>query len=150
MSGAAEEAILKVKAKHWPIVILLLGPIAAAAGEIEGSAPSKNGKIERQLDAFCAKWMDFLALRERDNRAAIDWQTGPDGVQGEFVGYSREHDCLLKDGTAKVPVGTIKYHEYRYMHVGASAAEALAGTPRIVEATEVLEIFRYSGGKWVY
>ena len=108
--------------------------------------------VGTRFKAFCAEWMQKLATRERDNRAAIRWQTGPDGVHGDYVGYSQDHECELKNGkdSKAVPIGKITYRELVYRQKGASVAEAKENTPRAIEATEVTEIFRYSKGKWVY
>ena len=108
--------------------------------------------VAGELEDFCTMWMGFLQVRERDNRAVINWQVGPDGVRGEFVGYSKEYECRLKNSKdpKATPVATIKYHEYRYRHSGPSTSEALERSPTIVENTEVLEIFRYGKGKWIY
>jgi hypothetical protein len=112
----------------------------------------KMQKVLTELDAFCKKWMGFLEVRERDNRKAIDWTPGPTGVSGKFVGYSPEYDCKLRDATKPnaVPVATITYREFIYQQEGDSKDVAAETAPRVMEATEVTEIFRYSQGKWVY
>jgi hypothetical protein len=108
--------------------------------------------VATKFDSFCAEWMKKLEVRERDNRAAIHWQAGTDGVQADFVGYSHEHRCQLKpgNGPGSTPIGKIIYMELVYRQAGKSTAEALKVAPRAVDTTEVTEIFRYSGGKWVY
>ncbi len=70
----------------------------------------------------------------------------------EFVGYGKDYTCGLSGygPDTKVPVATIKYLELKYLHKGASSSEAMGGTPKVIEATEVTEIFRYSQSKWVY
>ena len=112
-------------------------------------ARATDDKPAQDLVLFCKKWMGFLEQRERDNRAAIRWESGPDGVRGEFVGYSTEHTCLLKEAT-KTRIAKIKYRQYLYQHTGSSAADALSREPRVIQITKVHEIFRYTNGKWVY
>lgn len=114
--------------------------------------PNPDPKVLSALDEFCTKWMGFLAVRERDNRTKIKWEKGTVGVRGTFIGYSPDYECKLKKPpTAKaVPVATIKYLEFLYQQDGPTNSEAAQTAPRVVEATEVLEIFRYTGGKWVY
>ncbi len=109
-------------------------------------------KIVSQLEAFCTKWMGFLATRERDNRAAIKWETRADGVTGQYVGYSTDYKCHLKEsnGRGDTPVATIVYREFLYQKDGPSAATAGETAPQVKEATEVTEIFRYTKGQWVY
>src|SRR5262249_40387239 len=132
-------------------------PGAAPSSKAVAEDPSTaDSKVLSDLDAFCIKWMGFLATREHDNRQAIKWEKGAAGVVGKFVGYSTDYECKLKaphEGAPKkgaVPVATITYREYIYQQEGASQTDAKDTTPRQTEATEVTEIFRYSGGKWVY
>lgn len=122
--------------------------LAAASDAL---AREKNGTLAATLDAFCAKWMGFLAVRERDNKKAIKWQTTPEGVDGKYVGYSQTFKCFLKDIEKKeTPVATIRYLEYLYEKAGPSTAAAESSEPKVVESTEVTEIFRYAKGEWVY
>jgi hypothetical protein len=103
------------------------------------------------FQGFCEEWMQKLEAREQSNVTHIKWESHPDGiVQGAYVGYTREHTCVTKDGTGSVPVGKINYREIRYEKRGASIQEAEHSAPRPIEATDVTEIFRYSKGKWVY
>lgn len=99
---------------------------------------------------FCEGWMHKLQDREQINASHIKWQTAPAGVHGAYIGYTRKHTCTVKNGTASVPVGTIRYLEVRYEKQGSSIEQAEHSRPRPVETTEVTEIFRFSGGKWVY
>lgn len=147
-----------------PIVLLVLALTSPAfADEISGEetdppvlaakpVDAKRQKVLDDLDAFCKKWMGFLEIRERDNRKAIEWLTGPVGVSGKFVGYSPEYDCKLRDAAKPnaVPVATITYREFIYQQEGDSKDAATETAPRVMEATEVTEIFRYSKGQWVY
>jgi hypothetical protein len=72
-------------------------------------------------------------------------------VKGQYVGYSTDYDCTLKERSSNgTPVATIVYKEYLYETSGASQDAALAAQPTIVDATEVTEIFRYNKGEWVY
>jgi hypothetical protein len=105
--------------------------------------------VAKAFDVFCEEWMGKLAARERHNVTHIKWDARPEGVKGEYVGYTREHTCTLKAVT-KVPVGKIIYREVRYEKRGDSIPEAEQSPAQPVETTEVTEIFRYSAGKWVY
>jgi len=109
-------------------------------------------KLEETFKAFCAEWMQKLAVRERDNRASIKWVTVAEGVQGEFVGYSTDNVCEVKEPAyaGATPVGTIKYREMRYRKSGPTKEEAAKSPDTAIEMTEVTEIFRFAGGKWVY
>jgi len=128
--------------------VAAVAPPPAAAKPVD----AKTQKVLQDLDAFCKKWMGFLVIRERDNRRAIEWTPGPTGVAGKFVGYSPDYDCQLRDAPKPdaVPVATITYREFIYQQEGDSKDVAAETAPRVMEVTEVTEIFRYSQGKWVY
>jgi len=145
-------------------LVIVVAALAAATTSVE--AQSGKGKksaansppaetaaspdVEEKFKSFCEEWMGKLAAREQDNAGNIQWETRADGVIGAYTAYSKEHTCVLKDGTGSVPVGKITYREYRYEKRGGSIPEAKASQPLPVETTEVTEIFRYSGGKWLY
>ena len=138
-------------------VLALMAPAAHAAGK-KGAKPAaaagpavSDEKLADDLKAFCKKWMGFLETRERDNKRGVKWQTAGGNVKGQYVGYSADYDCSLKERSSNgTPVATIVYKEYLYEASGASQDAALAAKPTIVEATEVTEIFRYNKGEWVY
>ncbi len=108
--------------------------------------------LQGSLDVFCTKWMGFLEERERDNKAKIAWRQISEGVEGDIIGYDKKYTCLLSEARpdSKVPVGTIKYLEFKYRYKGSSSGEAIASKPKILEVIEVTEIFRYSKNEWVY
>lgn len=127
------------------ISLLVLGSGAAAVAQ-------DRAKLQGSLDDFCIMWMGFLEERERDNKQNITWRQSADGVEGDFVGYDKKYTCLLSEmrPDTKIPVGTIKYLEFKYRHKGPSTSAALEAKPKVIEATEVTEIFRYSKNEWVY
>lgn len=124
----------------------------AASNKKAAQAKAIQEKAAGAFNAFCQEWMGKLAARERDNKAQIKWQTSAGGTKGEYIGYSAEHTCQIKDQTepSSVPIGTITYRENRYQQSGASQLEAVQSEPRIIEIVEVIEIFRFTNGKWVY
>jgi len=134
---------------------MLAGMSAAHAAEARAkpaaAAGASDEKVANDLKAFCVKWMGFLATRERDNTRDIKWQTKPTGTAGQYVGYSKEYDCVMKERSSNgTPVATIVYKEFVYEKVGASRPEAEQATAKIIDATEVTEIFRYAKDAWVY
>ena len=141
----------------WISALLVLAAPAVPAAEkgkakaAPASSAESDAKISEDLKAFCKKWMGFLETRERDNKRGVKWQPQPSGVKGQYVGYSADYDCIMKERSSNgTPVATIVYREYLYETAGASQDAALAAQPTVVEATEVTEIFRYTKGEWVY
>ena len=119
------------------------------------TAPATAGgsdSLSSSFDEFCGSWMQKLEAREADNVKHVKWQKDGTGVQGQYVGYSSEHKCDLKAPKKKgdVPIGKISYRELLYQKQGPSTADAQASQPRVVEITEVTEIFRWEKGKWIY
>jgi len=113
------------------------------------STAAVAGDVASQFDSFCVEWMGKLAARQEHNITHIKWDTKPEGVKGEYVGYTTEHTCTLKNET-QVPIGKIIYREMVYQKAGGSIPEAEKSEARAIETTEVTEIFRYAAGKWVY
>lgn len=115
------------------------------------SAAARAEDPTSQFQSFCQEWMQKLEARELNNVTHIKWQTNGDGVSGDYTGYyTHEHTCIVKSGTASVPVGKITYREIRYEKHGGNVTEANQSPPRPVETTDVTEIFRYDQGKWIY
>lgn len=140
-------------------MVVVAVPVAHAAGPKKGAAKAaasgapaaSDEKIADDLKQFCKKWMGFLETRERDNKRGVKWQNSGTAVKGQYVGYSADYDCTMKERSSNgTPVATIVYREYVYETTGPSKDEALAAKPTIVDATEVTEIFRYTKGEWVY
>lgn len=122
-----------------PFCVLMLLSTAAVAEDAAAAFPS-----------FCEEWMHKLEVREENNVSHIKWEPDGTGVLGDYIGYTREHTCTIKDGTNSVPVGEIVYREIRYEKRGGTVAEAEHSTAQPVETTEVTEIFRFDKGKWIY
>ena len=114
------------------------------------TARAQDAAVASAFEGFCIEWMHKLEAREQANVTHIKWETGADGVHGEYIGYTQEHTCTMKSGTGNVPVGKIIYREIRYEKRGSSVKEAEGSAAHPVETTEVTEIFRYEKGKWVY
>jgi hypothetical protein len=123
--------------------------LVAVCGAVLWSTAAIAGDVASQFDSFCLEWMGKLAARQEHNIAHIKWDAKPDGVKGEYVGYTTEHTCTLKNET-QVPIGKIIYREIVFQKSGGTISEAEKSAPQAIETTEVTEIFRYAGGKWVY
>jgi hypothetical protein len=68
-------------------------------------------------------------------------------VTGEYIGYTPEHVCTLKNVT-NAPIGKVIYVEIVYQKGGSTIPEAEKSTARVIGTTEVTEIFGYIRGKW--
>lgn len=151
--GPSGEGVLKlgygsVRRVRILLAVVLVAVVASGAH----AQAARQEALASSLETFCVKWMGFLEQRERDNKQKIAWRALGEEVEGEFVGYTKDYTCALSElrPDTKVPVGTIKYLEYKYRHKGTSTSLALENRPKIIEAVEVTEIFRYSKNKWVY
>ncbi|HVM98540.1 MAG TPA: hypothetical protein VMT89_19245 [Candidatus Acidoferrales bacterium] len=101
--------------------------------------------------AFCEEWMHKLQAREERNVSLIKWEDDQsNSVLGSYIGYSHQHECILKNDDGPSPVGKITYLEVRYEKRGANKEEAASSPAKAIETTEVTEIFRFSKGAWVY
>jgi len=119
------------------------------AAKKQTSKKATPEQVTEAFQTFCQEWMQKLAVRERDNIANIKWNTKPDGVQGEYVGYTQDHTCVVKNEDTD-PVGKIAYQEVRYEKRGATVAEAEKSPPHALETTAVTELFHFENGKWIY
>jgi hypothetical protein len=97
--------------------------------------------------------MGKLAERERFNLKNAPARKHGDNVVVEYVGYGKTPTrCEAKaSGVPSNPfVGKLVYQEMRYERSGASKDRALTSQPRVLSTTEVMEIFRFDGRRWVY
>ncbi len=106
--------------------------------------------VSQSFRTFCREWMEKLADRERRNEGLIEWQAGENFVLGSYVGYTRDHTCIVDAAQSNAPVGKISYLEIKYEKRGATQGDAQIDRPHPVETTEVTEFFRYGDGNWIY
>jgi hypothetical protein len=106
-----------------------------------------------QFEHFCSSWMGKLAERERQNLQTAAPRRDGANVVVQYVGYGKT-PTRCEARTSGVPsnpfVGKLVYSELRYQRAGATRERALASEPRVLEQTEVMEIFRFDGSRWVY
>lgn len=129
------------------IWILLTGVLVALAPQ-----PAQAGP-EDTFSKFCSSWMAKLKAREQQNLKQASPKKDGGLFVVEYTGYSGQPlRCEAKHSarTNRPPIGKLSYHELRYRGSGKTPAAALASTPSIVLQTEVLEIFRFDGLRWVY
>lgn len=144
-------SVLRMPAKGLGIAALSALVSLSCAAPAARAGPGLTGPSS--FERFCATWMGKLAERERFNLANADARQSGDRVLVEYVGYDKAHrSCETKaSGVPSNPfVGKLVYHEFRYERTGASKDRALSSHPRVLSTTEVMEIFRFDGSRWVY
>lgn len=138
-SRSLAAAALLVAASLWAL------PVPAVA-----ASPKR---IENSFRRFCSQWMHKLEIREQHNAARVKYVRKGLQVVGEYNGYARKSSsCQVQaTGVAEAPyVGKLGYRENVYRKSGRSHRNARRSDPRLLNTTEVLEIFRYNGRDWVY
>jgi hypothetical protein len=140
-------------------VLLLVGAFAltlqgAGASRAADATPAAVDKsIGADFDEFCAEWMQRLRTRQRRNDKATVLSRHGNVYSGQFVGYSHKPvKCQARaTGSAASPyVGQIVYHEIRFERTGRTLKSARRSKPTALLHTEVLEIFRHNGSKWIW
>jgi hypothetical protein len=117
-------------------------------------APARAASAgDAAFDRFCAEWMSKLAQREHQNLAKVRWQQQGGLTVGRYTGYARKP--IQCSPTSQVTpgrpaVGKLVYQEIVYQKRGETPASAQRSEPLILQTTEVLEVFRYDGRKWMY
>jgi hypothetical protein len=127
------------------LAVLLVAPVAADAGDAKTP--------ERSFQKFCSGWMTKLQKREVHNAEQIRFVRKDGHVIGEYAGYAKKPArCEVKaTGVPASPyIGKLVYEERVYRKTGRSPTRALSSQPKLVGATEVLEIFRFDGDDWIY
>jgi hypothetical protein len=132
---------------------LCAGMLASFVAPVAYAGPGLTGPTS--FERFCSTWMGKLAERERFNLKNAAAKARKDGnrVVVEYVGYGKSPTrCEAKpSGVPSNPfVGKLTYKELRYERAGSSKDGALSSQPRVLSTTEVMEIFRFDGSRWVY
>lgn len=97
--------------------------------------------------------MGKLAKREVRNLAGAEAHKNAGHVVLSYIGYAKApKKCSARaSGIAGNPyIGKVVYLEFAYERRGANRRAALKAEPKIVSRTEILEIFRHDGSKWIY
>ncbi len=134
------------------MALLLLGG-AARAGTSSRSAPAVAAPERHHFKEFCASWLGRLKQREVQNLAGASARRTWRGVVLAYTGYGdRALQCQVS--RTDVPgarfIGRLGYLEHSYERRGRDRRAALASAPVTISTTEVLEIFRHDGARWVY
>ena len=112
---------------------------SVSAGEPAAIAPSDPGleRAESSFQTFAQDWMKKMEAAEAHARK----QAGGSSYRGYDDAFRIE---LKATGSAAAPyVGLLRYQEQQCA-AGSDAACKVTGT------TQVTEIFRFQGGRWIY
>ena len=126
--------------------ILWLFPLMVAAQEEDA--------VLQSFDAFTGQWMEKLARAEefrRSQRMAVNRTDR--GFKAEYTGYHlpSRRITIKKTSSLLTPfIGILTYHEKVLRSSGKTREEAVQGPFEVVETNEVMEVFRYTQGKWEY
>ena len=114
--------------------------------------PPQFARANDEFTRFCGEWMTKLAQRERDNLKTAQAQPRRGGVVLEYTGYARQPiQCTTRiPQPGKSGVGILVYLELRYRRAGSDAVQARSSEPAVLSQTEVTELFRFDGKRWIY
>jgi len=128
---------------------LAAGLLGVATDAAAGPALTAGNSFER----FCSTWMGKLEERERNNLRSAAARKEGSAFALEYIGYAKAPTRCESRSTG-VPsnpfIGKLVYHELRYKRSGATPERAQSGDAKVLEAVEVMEIFRFDGKRWVY
>ena len=121
---------------------------AAPAADLTGAFAVES------FDAFSRQWMEKLSRAQsyrRSNR--MRFEKTPRGFLAEYVGYdlaSRQIRVKPTDSRPTPFIGVLTYNETVLRSFGRSREKAAQGPFTVVETRPVMEVFRYSAGRWEY
>jgi len=128
-----------------------------AASSLSGSpAHAQQDPAPAGFEKFCATWMSKLLERERSNleKAPIRREGSHRAI--EYIGYDRAPlRCEAKaTGNPRTPyIGKLSYREKRVRRVApqeSTLGDLTKSPAQVIDTSEVLEIFRFDGTRWVY
>jgi hypothetical protein len=108
----------------------------------------------QSFNAFAQEWMAKLAeAQEFQRREQIKVRKSGSLYVAEYRGYDRRSAWVgvkRTHSTVTPYVGRLFYHEWNFRCVANSLKAALKGPFTPVQGEMVEEIFRFTGGKWIY
>ena len=116
---------------------------------------SEETDVEKEFVTFQREWMEKLVRNGKYGRSNVQVKAD-ESQQGLYVAsYAElsdpiEHRIKKTDQQGAPYIGVIKYKKMTYSSKGKSPEEASRGDYVCDKELIVTEIFRFSGGKWVY
>ncbi len=135
------------------LILLLLFGLTIGFSSL--TLASEEADVEKEFVAFQQEWMQKLVRNGKYGRNNA--QVKADEIQqGLYVAsYAElsdpfEYRIKKTDQQGAPYIGVIKYKKITYSSKGKSPEEASRGDYVCDKELIVTEIFRFSGGKWVY
>lgn len=135
------------------IFVLPAAGHADGAVEVAKRMPTPNTAAEASFQSFCKQWMNKLDEREVRNRSLAKAVSNGGNLVMRYTGYGKTVlKCEVREtGVPAQPfVGRLVYDEIEYQKSASTPGELSSQSPAVHTRTEVMEIFRYDGKKWVY
>jgi hypothetical protein len=105
--------------------------------------------VRASFDAFTAEWMSKRAKTQETQRKIKKNTTG---FSAEYTEALPTHYVKIKETQSKETpyIGILSYHKKTFRSTAKTKKAALKGPFEDLGTGSVAEIFRYTGGKWVY
>lgn len=138
------------------VLFLFAFPLTAQAdGDVEVATrmSEPTSVAEVSFRNFCNEWMKKLSDREVRNHSLAQPTSKEERLTLRYTGYGKApRKCEVRaTGVPGQPfVGHLVYDELEYQKAAATPSELAMQSPAVYARTEVMEIFRYDGKKWVY
>lgn len=121
-------------------------------------SPASAGKtvppaILASFDGFSKSWMARLERVNQQNRQSLKPEPAAnDRVIGRYIYYGPEciQEVRSTDSKATPYVGIIRYPQKVMEKEGETLKKMKAHPGTLASESQVTEIFRYTGGRWVY
>jgi len=129
-------------------LFLVFALLAAGSPALGADEPA----VLQSFQKFSRQWMAKLTDISAQNGLKALSRRGAGGEQAKYVCYGPDCEVWIKktDSRHTPYVGFIRYPEKHFLKNGDSAQPAMGGEDTLLAAFPVTEIFRFSGGRWVF
>jgi hypothetical protein len=119
-----------------------------------GVQAQEEVSVLQSFDSFTRQWMEKLGRAEEFRRSQrMRVKKTVNGFEAEYTGYSLlSRKFTIKKTTSPLTpfIGILTYQEKVLRSSGSTQKEAIRGPFEVVETNKVMEVFRYTRGKWKY
>jgi len=139
--------------KIFPLVFLAVSLILMPQPSLALAEDPVPVKVRASFEKFSKVWMARLEQVNRDNNLAVKPETvAPGRVVGRYLRYGP--DCTREvraTGSKTTPfVGILRYSQRTMEKEGETIPKMKDNPASASGEIQVMEIFRYTGGRWVY